>query len=89
MYIGCTNVVSMAESGPLAVIEEMPNSKQGKYMYSWNCLSNDESKNPNEPNGNDDEVSDLSSVESEERMKAFQSCSSGASAVCVYTKPMK
>ena len=30
--------------------------------------------------GNDDEVSDLSSVESEERMKAFQSCSSGASA---------
>ena len=29
---------------------------------------------------NDDDFSDLSSVDSEERMKAFQSCSSGASA---------
>ena len=47
--VGCTNVVSMAESGPLAVIEEMPSGKRGK--YSWNWLSNDESKldDHNEP----------------------------------------
>ena len=42
--------------------------------------SDDELKldDPNEPNieGNDDDFSDLSSVDSEEQMKAFQSCSS-------------
>ena len=46
--------------------------------------SDDELKldDPNEPNieGNDDDFSDLSSVDSEEQMKAFQSCSSGSSA---------